>query len=113
MLMDVLSRSSGRVYHVLIFNRGGRYYLDSVIGAVEEEQEAGGEGEGSPSFDSLDDLVRFLMGHDLKVEGVEVQFMEAVTCTDEAPQSQSSREFSLYIPLCEWKHIVDCVITLC
>ena len=66
-------RSAGRVYHVLIFHKAGLYYLDSAE-----------EGEGEATFGSLDDLVVFCMGHELRVEGTEVQLHEAVPCNEEA-----------------------------
>ena len=65
-----LCRSAGRVYHVLIFQDGGQFHLDS----------AGDQSEESLHFDSLDDLVVFCMGHDLRVAGDEVQLHEAVSC---------------------------------
>ncbi len=74
-------RSGSRVYHVLIFHRGGQYCLDSAVG--------GGDGEPSPAFDSLDDLVVFLMAHDLRVEGTEVHFAEAVACADTQAHTSS------------------------
>ena len=56
-------RSAGKVYHVLIFHKGGQYSLDI---AAEEE--------GTQSlFNSLDDLVVFCMSHQLKMEGDEVR----------------------------------------
>jgi len=66
-------RSAGRVYHVLIVHKAGQYYLDRAE-----------EGEAEAMFDSLDDLVVFCMGHDLRVEGTEVQLHKAVPCAEEA-----------------------------
>ena len=63
-------RSGGRVYHVLIFQEGGQFHLDS----------AGDQSEETLHFDSLDDLVVFCMGHNLRVAGDEVQLHEAVAC---------------------------------
>ena len=61
-LICSVSRSAGKVYHVLIFHKGGQYSLD-IAGA-----------EGSPaSFPSLDDLVVFCMSHQMKMEGDEVE----------------------------------------
>ncbi len=75
------------MYHVLIFHQAGQFHLDS---AVE------GEAEENPTFDSLDDLVVFLMAHDLRVEGTEVHFVEAITCMDEHQQPHtSSREAAI------------------
>lgn len=76
------------MYHVLIFHHGGQFQLDSAVGGRE------GEGEENPVFRSLDDLVVFLMAHDLKVEGNEVHFVEAVTCVEENPRPMGSRESS-------------------
>lgn len=56
-------RSVGKVYHVLIFHKGGQYSLDIAAGE-----------EGTQSlFNSLDDLVVFCMSHQLKMEGDEVR----------------------------------------
>ena len=54
-------RSSGKVYHVLIFHKGGQYSLDIA-----------GEGGSLKPFPSLDDLVVFCMSHQMKMEGDEV-----------------------------------------
>lgn len=64
------AKSGGRVYHVLIFQEGGQFHLDS----------AGDQSEEPLHFDSLDDLVVFCIGHNLRVAGDEVQLHEAVAC---------------------------------
>ena len=54
-------RSGGKVYHVLIFHKGGEYSLDVA-----------GEGGAPAVFSSLDDLVVFCMSHKMRMEGDEV-----------------------------------------
>lgn len=61
-------RSAGKVYHALIFHKGGQYSLDIT-----------GE-EGTQSlFSSLDDLVVFCMSHQMKMEGDEVRGLYHLT----------------------------------
>ena len=58
-------RSGGRVYHVLIFHKGGQYSLDIA-----------GEGGAPAVFSSLDDLVVFCMSHKMRMEGDEVRTVQ-------------------------------------
>ena len=55
-------RSAGKVYHVLIFHKGGQYSLDIA-----------GEENTPALFSSLDDLVVFCMSHQMKMEGDKVR----------------------------------------
>lgn len=64
-------RYVGRMYHVLIFQQAGKYLLDS----------AGETGvEGGVDFNSLDELVLFLTGHNLKVGDDEVRLTNTCPC---------------------------------
>ena len=60
------------MYHVLVFNQGGKYHLDS----------AGEQSDDPVLFKSLDDLVAFCGGHELRVEGDDVLLHDAVACAD-------------------------------
>ena len=42
-----------------------------------------GESEDPPLFDSLDDLIVYMVGHDLRIEGADVQLHEVVHCAEE------------------------------
>lgn len=64
------------MYHVLVFQKGGRYHLDSDGETTEEPI----------VFDTLDELVTFLIGHDLKVNGEEIHLQEFVRCDDDPNQ---------------------------
>lgn len=81
------------MYHVLIFQTGGKYKLDI----------AGDNGDEPASFDSLDDLVMFLIGHDMKIDEDEIHLKEVVPCSTGSPTSSvrisSNGELSIYIPL--------------
>lgn len=72
------------MYHVLIFQQEGKYYLDTDNTAVGDS--SGGQ-EPEPTsqlaFDTLDDLVVFLVGHEMKVEGDEVHLQEVVICSED------------------------------
>lgn len=66
------------MYHVLIFHQGSQYHLDSD----------GDHSEEPLLFDSLDELVVFCTGHELRVEGDEVHLNEAVSPSMELPSEQ-------------------------
>ncbi|CAI8034911.1 Tyrosine-protein phosphatase corkscrew (Fragment) [Geodia barretti] len=66
------AKSGGKVYHVLIFHKGGEYSLDVA-----------GEGGAPAVFSSLDDLVVFCMSHKMRMEGDEVSLKEVIHCGDE------------------------------
>lgn len=70
-----LSRSGGKVYHALIFHRGGQYSLD-IAGDNQDEEEQ------PTSFNSLDDLVVFCMSHQLRMEGDTVHLKEVIHCKE-------------------------------
>jgi len=56
------------MYHVLVFQKGGKFNLDS-------------EGDEEPIiFDTMDELVSFLIGHDLKVNEDEVHLQYILPC---------------------------------
>ena len=72
------------MYHVLIFQQSGKYMLDSA-------GEAAGVGEeGAVQFSSLDELVLFLTGHNLKVGEDEVKLTETCPCVDDATRLSSN-----------------------
>ena len=76
------------MYHVLIFHKAGRYRLDLAAAAAAGEAENGSAEEAS--FETLDDLVDFAAGHDLRVEGDEVTLQEPVACAvPEPPATQN------------------------
>jgi len=85
-----VSRFLGRMYHVLIFQRGGKYVLDSASpgGGNETDGGLGGEVE----FNSLDELVLFLTGHNLKVGDDEVHLTDTCPCADDAMRLSSNSE---------------------
>ena len=68
------------MYHVLVFQQGGKYVLDS----------AGEQGEEPVPFNSLDELVLFLTGHNLRVEDEEVQLTEVCLCADDSARLSSN-----------------------
>ena len=75
------------MYHILIFQQSGKYYLDTdsaVVGddggPTEETDQA--DPTSQLAFDTLDDLVVFLVGHEMKVEGDDVHLQEVVTCAE-------------------------------
>ena len=70
---------------MLIFQQGGQYVLDGA-GEVGEE---GGE-ETPISFNSLDELVLFLTGHNLKVGGDDVQLTDTCPCVDDSVRMSSN-----------------------
>ena len=70
------------MYHVLVFQQGGKYVMDST-GLPEEE---------SVEFSSLDELVLFLTGHNLKVGDDEVQLTEACPCVEDSTRKSSNGE---------------------
>lgn len=61
------------MYHVLIFQKEGKFYLDS----------AGEQSEDPVIFDTMDEMVSFLIGHDLKVNAEEIHLHEILPCDDE------------------------------
>ena len=66
-------RNGWRMYHVLIFQKEGKFHLDS----------AGEQSEDPVIFDTMDEMVSFLIGHDLKVDGEEIHLQEILPCDDE------------------------------
>lgn len=64
------------MFHVLIFQQDGKYILDSPSDQNEDEI----------TFDNLDELVTFLIGHNLKVEGEEIHLQDVVLCDDNPQQ---------------------------
>lgn len=72
------------MYHVLIFQQAGKYLLDSVAEASE-----GSEGSGV-HFSSLDELVLFLTGHNLKVGEDEIKLTEACPFLDDSIRMSSN-----------------------
>lgn len=77
------------MYHVLIFQKGGKYVLDSAGPPSEGKDE--GEG-GEIQFSSLDELVVFLTGHNLKVGDDEVQLTESCPCVNDLTKLSSNGE---------------------
>lgn len=69
------------MYHVLIFQKDGKYLLDSA--------EESGE-DGGVQFSSLDELVLFLTGHNLKVGEDEVQLTDPCLCADDSTRISSN-----------------------
>ena len=74
------------MYHVLIFQQGGQYVLDGTGEVVEEE---GGE-ETPISFNSLDELILFLTGHNLKVGEDDIQLTDTCPCVDDSMKMSSN-----------------------
>lgn len=75
------------MYHILIFQQGGKYVLDS---AGEAAGAAGGGEEGGVQFSSLDELVLFLTGHNLKVGEDEVKLTDTCPCVDDTTRLSSN-----------------------
>ncbi|XP_064393588.1 uncharacterized protein LOC135341052 [Halichondria panicea] len=70
----VLSAKNGpRMHHVLVFQKEGKFHLDS----------AGEQSEDPIIFETMDEMVSFLIGHDLKVNGEEIHLQEMLPCIDE------------------------------
>ena len=76
------------MYHVLIFQQDGKYVLD----ATNESSEAGDASDQNVYFKSLDELVVFLTGHNLRVGEEEVQLTETCTCPDDSVRISSNCE---------------------
>lgn len=72
------------MYHVLVFQQGGQYVLDSA-GEVSTQGE-----EGGVHFNSLDELVLFLTGHNLKVGEDEVKLTDTCPCVDDTARMSSN-----------------------
>lgn len=77
------------MYHVLIFQQNGKYFLDTdnaVVGDSGTDATDSAEQQPEPTsqlaFDTLDDLVVFLIGHEMKVEGDDVHLQEVVACAE-------------------------------
>ena len=73
------------MYHILIFQQNGKYFLDTdntVVGDVPDGGEQQPEPTSQLAFDTLDDLVVFLVGHEMKVEGDDVHLQEVVVCAE-------------------------------
>ena len=94
------------MYHVLIFQQEGKYYLDtdnSVVGDSSESVDGVHQPEPTSqlAFDTLDDLVVFLVGHEMKVEGDDVHLQEVVVCSDDQAStlriSSNGEKQKLYI----------------
>ncbi len=66
-------RKGPRMYHVLIFNKEGRFHLDSD----------GEQGEDPITFVTMDETVSFLIGHHLKVNEEEIHLQDILPCDDE------------------------------
>ena len=79
------------MYHVLIFQQGGKYILDSTCPPNEGDS---GEGGGGVEFNSLDELVLFLTGHNLKVGDDEVHLTDTCPCADDSVRLSSNGELS-------------------
>ena len=77
------------MYHVLIFYKGDRYLLD-LAGTAEES------GAAEASFESLDDLVAFAVGHELRVDEDDVTLQEPVPCEPPEPTSSLNGGTSEY-----------------
>ena len=77
------------MYHVLIFQQAGKYVLDSA-GEMGEE--------GNVHFSSLDELVVFLTGHNLKVGEDEVQLSETCPCAQDSFRTSSNCKLQLLVP---------------
>ena len=80
------------MYHVLIFQQDGKYYLDTdsstVVGDDNGEAvQLQPEPTSQLAFDTLDDLVVFLIGHEMKVEGDDVHLQEVVACAENQASS--------------------------
>eukprot|EP00731_Ephydatia_muelleri_P026835 Em0018g935a len=73
----ISANSAGHIYHILVYNRDGRYILDTSE-----------EGDSPHAFDSLDDLVTYCTTHELRVEGDELQLHHVLPCEIGQPQSQ-------------------------
>jgi hypothetical protein len=71
------------MYHVLVFQQAGKYVLDSA-GEMGEE--------GNVHFSSLDELVLFLTGHNLKVGEDEVQLSDICPCAHDSIKISSNSE---------------------
>lgn len=67
------------MYHVLVFQQKGKYVLDSVS-----------DQEEIVEFSSLDDLILFLTGHNLKVGEDEVQLSDICSCADDSLRISSN-----------------------
>ncbi len=79
------------MYHVLIFQQqGGKYVLDSATNDTAESE----SGDQSVQFTSLDELVLFLTGHNLKVGEEDVQLTETCPCLDDSFRISSNSESS-------------------
>lgn len=84
------------MYHVLIFQQGGKYILDSAGPPSEGDS---GEGSEGVRFSSLDELVLFLTGHSLKVGDDEVQLTDTCPCADDSSRLSSNGECAYYISI--------------
>lgn len=74
----ISAKSAGHIYHVLVYNRDGRYVLDTSE-----------EGDSPHAFDSLDDLITYCTTHELRVEGDELQLHHVLPCESHSqPKSQ-------------------------
>ncbi len=77
------------MYHVLIFQQGGKYVLDTST--PPREGVDGEEGvTGEVEFNSLDELVLFLTGHNLKVGDDEVHLTDTCPCADDSVRLSSN-----------------------
>ena len=98
LISEHISRFLGRMYHVLIFQQGGKYILDSASpGGSSNETDGGGIG-GEVEFNSLDELVLFLTGHNLKVGDDEVHLTDTCPCADDAVRLSSNSELGQALP---------------
>lgn len=75
------------MYHVLIFQQAGKYVLDSAT------NDSSSEGvDEAVQFNSLEELVQFLTGHNLKVGEEDVQLTETCPCPDDSFRISSNSE---------------------
>ncbi len=82
------------MYHVLIFQQAGKYVLDSTANDMGDTGDATDE---SVQLDSLDELVLFLTGHNLKIGDEEVQLTETCPCADDSVRiSSNCKSLSCY-----------------
>ena len=78
------------MYHVLIFQQAGKYLLDSATNDIGDS----GDVDESVQFNSLEELVQFLTGHNLKVGDEDVQLTETCPCPDDSFRISSNCECS-------------------
>ena len=75
------------MFHVLIFQQGKKYILDTAGSSRERETEG-----GEVQFGCLDELVLFLTGHTLKVGDEELQLTDTCPCENNSIRLSSNGE---------------------